>query len=401
MLTKKKLLLLGGLRYLLPAIKAAHELDIHVITCDYLPDNVAHKYSDEYHNVNITDKEAVLELAKKLQIDGIMSFAVDPGVVTAAYVAEKLNLPFQGSYESVCILQNKDKFRSFLKQNGFNTPKAQGFNSFEDCLKEIDTFKFPIIVKPVDSAGSKGVSRVDDMSQLENAVTHAIEESKKGRFIIEEFIETLGYSSDSDCFTINGELVVCTFSDQIFDIEASNPYTPAAYIWPSSMSLAHQTELKKELQRLMTLLDMKTGIYNIETRVGKDGKPYIMEVSPRAGGNRLAEMIKIKYGQDLIKAAVGASIGIVPEINEPENDETEVIELILHSNKEGQFKKLIIADNIKCFVEETDLWVKEKEMIEEFNGANKAIGTLVLKTSENNLRPVIIDNKSIYEFITL
>ena len=71
----KRLLLLGGLRYLLPVIDAAHKLGCYVITCDYLPDNIAHKYSDEYHNVSILDKEAVLVLAKKLNIDGIMAFA--------------------------------------------------------------------------------------------------------------------------------------------------------------------------------------------------------------------------------------------------------------------------------------------------------------------------------------
>ena len=111
---RKKLLLLGGLRYLLPVIKVAHNLGYYVITCDYLPSNIAHQYADEYHNVSIIDKEAVLTLAKELQIDGIMSFAVDPGVMTAAYVQEQLGLPACGPYESVCILQNKDKFRAFL-----------------------------------------------------------------------------------------------------------------------------------------------------------------------------------------------------------------------------------------------------------------------------------------------
>ena len=95
---QKKLLLLGGLRYLLPVIEAAHELGYYVITCDYHPDNIAHKYSDEYHNVSIVDREAVLALARKLCIDGIMSFAVDPGVVTAAYVQQQMGLPAVGPY---------------------------------------------------------------------------------------------------------------------------------------------------------------------------------------------------------------------------------------------------------------------------------------------------------------
>ena len=118
-------MLLGGIRYLLPVIKAAHEKGYYVITVDYLPDNIAHKFSDEYVNVSIIDKEAVLKVAQEKQIDGIMSFGVDPGVVSAAYVAEKMGLPFQCSYEAACILQDKSRFRQFLSEHGFNCPKAK------------------------------------------------------------------------------------------------------------------------------------------------------------------------------------------------------------------------------------------------------------------------------------
>ena len=112
----KRLMILGGSRYALPVIRAAHGLGAYVITCDYLPDNIANRYSDEYCNVSIVEQEAVLEKARELRIDGIMSFGCDPGVVTAAYVAEQMGLPNCGPYESVCILQNKGRFRQFLRQ---------------------------------------------------------------------------------------------------------------------------------------------------------------------------------------------------------------------------------------------------------------------------------------------
>ena len=113
---QKKIMLLGGIHYLLPVIKAAHEQGYYVITADYLPDNIAHKYSDEYVNVSITDKEAVLKTAQEHQIDGIISFGVDPGVVAAAYVQEKMGLPSMGPYESVVSLQYQDLFRAFLQE---------------------------------------------------------------------------------------------------------------------------------------------------------------------------------------------------------------------------------------------------------------------------------------------
>ena len=122
---KKNLMLLGGLRYLMPIIEEAHKLGVHVITADYLPNNIAHKYSDEYCNVSIIDKEAVLKVAQELQIDGILSHAVDPGVVSAAYVAEQMGLPFQCSYEAARILQDKSLFRKFLAKNGFNCPSIK------------------------------------------------------------------------------------------------------------------------------------------------------------------------------------------------------------------------------------------------------------------------------------
>ena len=107
-------MLLGGTRGLLPVIKSAHEHELYVITCDYLPNNIAHKFSDEYVNIDVTNKKLVQEFALKSNIDGIMSFSVDAGVTTAAYVAEKMKLPFPCSYQVAKILQTKNSFFSVL-----------------------------------------------------------------------------------------------------------------------------------------------------------------------------------------------------------------------------------------------------------------------------------------------
>lgn len=381
---QKKLMLLGGIRYLLPVIKAAHKHNIHVITVDYIPDNIAHKYSDEFHNLSILDKDAVLQLAQELKIDGIMSFGVDPGVVTAAFVAEKMNLPFQCSYEAACILQDKSRFRQFLKEHNFNVPNAKGYASIEVALKDVDYFHWPVIVKPVDSAGSKGVSRVDTPEALLEAVSYALSEAHNGHFIIEDFLDKKGCSSDSDCFSINGKLAFCSFSDQKFDLDADNPYTPAAYSWPSTMPQWAQDELHSELQRLADLLQLKTGIYNIETRLCTNGKPYIMELSPRGGGNRLSEMLRYITHTDLIDNAVLNAVGEkIEEIQQPCYDGC-LAEIILHSDKSGIFRKLIIDKEYeKQFVIEKDLWVENGDKVEGFTGANKAIGTLALHFSSH------------------
>ena len=378
---QKKLMLLGGIRYLLPAIEAAHKHGIHVITVDYLPNNIAHKYSDEYHNVSILDKESVLRLAKELQIDGILSYAVDPGVVAAAYVAEQMDLPFTCPYESACILQDKSRFRLFLAENGFNVPKAKGYVNSEDAIKDIDYFNWPVIVKPVDSAGSKGVSRVDDPKDLPKAIAHALDESHNGHFIVEDFLELDGYQSSADCFSVDVILVYADYSDQLFDKDAANPYTPALEIWPSTMKKEHQDYLTKELQRLLTLLKCGTGLYNVESRLCKNGKPYIMEVSPRAGGNRIAELQRIGTGIDLIEAEVLKAVGdpLPNNISMPQYDGCYVND-IAHSLKAGKYQGIRYDDTFKQnHVISEAIYPSIGDYVEAFHGANNAVGSIFLK----------------------
>ena len=386
----KKLLLLGGSRYSIPVIESAHKLGVYVITCDYLPDNIAHKYSDQYVNVSIIDKESVLCVARELQIDGIMSFACDPGVVTAAYVAEKMGLPSCGSYEAVSILQNKARFRRFLTENGFNVPKVKSYKNYEDALQ--DKHAYPVIVKPVDSAGSKGVSRVDCAEQLSEAVNHAFRYSIKKEIIIESFLEKVGFSSDTDCFSINGKLAFVSFNCQRFDESSDNPYAPAAYSWPSSMPSAIEDQLKNEIQRVINLLNLKNSIYNVETRLSTDGKPYIMEISPRGGGNRLAECLRYATGIDLIEASVKAALDMQITGIEQKSYDGCWAEVILHSDREGIFQSLWISDDIKKSVIERDLWVTKGDTVFGFDSANKALGTLILNFDNNDFLEKVMNN---------
>lgn len=376
---QKRLMLLGGLSYLLPVIREAHNMGIYVITADYLPNNIAHKYSDEYCNVSIIDKEEVLKKAQSLQIDGIMSFAVDPGVVSAAYVAEKMQLPFQCSYKAATILQNKHLFRQFLAENGFNSPKAKGYNNVNEALEDVDFFSWPVIVKPVDSAGSKGVSKVERKEDLSEAIKKAISSSLKNYFIIEDFLDILGTQSSADVFAYNGNLVYPAFSDQFFDVKATNPYAPAIEIWPSSMPLNYQCEIKEELERLFILLNVRTGIFNVECRVSTNGKAYLMEVSPRGGGNRIAELQDMATGQSLISAEICKAVSLpLPKIESP-SYKGAWCNYVLHSSKPGVLGSIDFdKDFLHKYVKDVSLTVKQGDAISTFTGANTSLGTVFL-----------------------
>lgn len=374
----KKLLLLGGSYSLLPIISRAHSYGWYVITMDYLPDNLAHRHSDEYVNMSVIDKNAVLSYAQSTGIDAISSFGCDAGAVTAAYVAEKMSLPYVCSYEAACVLQDKSTFREFLKRNHFNVPKAIGCKSLEEAQNCISDFCWPIIVKPVDSAGSKGVNRCDTMEELPDAVACALENGHSGSFIVEEFLEKEGPSSGSETFAIDGVAAYNGVYDQFFDPKAPNPYVPAAECWPSSHNMIIQDEVYSEVNRLFKLLHIGTGIFNIEWRVSK-GKIYLMEVTPRAGGNRLAEMLTIATDIDVVDLEVRHMLGMqLPEVHQP-NYKGVYANFVLHANKMGRFDHLEYEPIFKeKHVIEEDLWIQKGEMIDAWSGGNKSIGILFL-----------------------
>lgn len=394
------MMLLGGLRYLLPVIEEAHKLGTYVITADYLPDNIAHKYSDEYCNVSIIDKDAVLKEAQRLQIDGILSHAVDPGVVTAAYVAEQMGLPFQCSYKTACVLQDKHLFRKFLSDNGFNCPNAKGYNNVQDALKDVDYFNWPVIVKPVDSAGSKGVTKVEEKEKLQEAIEFALSESHNGYFIIEDFLEKQGFSAGSESFVVDGKLLYNGFYDQYFDKNAINPYTPSAEVWPSIMEQKYQEEIKSELQRLFTLLGVTTGLFNVECRVCTNGKAYLMEVSPRAGGNRLAEMLNYAADVNINEAETRKALGLsIENMHEP-NYKGHFAILVLHSDKTGVFESVTInTDFKKTHVIEKEIRLNKGDKVLSFSGANAALGTLFLKFNSREELDSALENQK--DWITI
>ena len=375
----KKLLLLGGSRYLRPVLSAAKKLGIYTITCDYLPENFAHKYSDEFANINIVDKDAVLAFAQSKKIDGVMSFACDPGVITAAYVAEKLCLPSIAPFGSVELLQNKGAFRKFLKENSFVVPFSKSYSQKDLAMAELASFHWPVIVKPCDSAGSKGVSKVLGSSELSTAIDKALSYSRSHEFIIEDFIQQEGYSSDCDCLCVNGKLEFVSFSAQHFDIASASPYTPSAYSWPSTFNENQINILKSELARLVDLLHIKNTLLNVETRADKAGNLYLMEVSPRGGGNRLAEMVAHVYNVDIISRAVALSVGLPYEKIQYNNSKNFWAEVILHSKTKGKFKSLSITPSLHPSLIEIDLWVKPGDVVSAFENASHAIGTLIFK----------------------
>ena len=152
--------------------------------------------------------------------------------------------------------------------------------------------------------------------------------------------------------------------------------------------------MTSEIQRLITLLGLKTVVYNIETRIGINGKPYIMELTPRGGGNRLCEMLRYATGVDMITAITRAMVGDPIESIEQKPYDGHWAEIILHADESGIFDHVEISKDLSAEIVEQDIWVKTGDKVESFEGANNAIGTLVLKFQSAEELEKAITNQS-------
>ena len=371
--------MLGGGYFQVPAIKYAKEAGYYVITCGYLPDNPGHKYSDEYYNVSIIELTEVLNLAKKLNIDGVIGYASDFAAVTAAYVSEQLNLP-SNPYESVKLLTEKDLYREFLKKNNFNAPKACGYSSFEQALTDIHLYTFPVMIKPVDSSGSRGVQRIEDTGNFKEKFNFALSHSKKQRVIIEEFITMKGSQLQGDAFIVDGKIVFCYLGDHHYNTNI-NPFVPYATTLPSAHYSEKQLEkVENELQKLVDALGLIQGGLNVEVRIDSNDEVYLMEVAPRNGGNHIPRLERYASGFDLVSASVEIAMNNYNTI-QPYSKKGYFSNCILHSDKKGVYDNVIISDSLTSNVIEKHVFKNQGDMVMPFEAANASLGILLLEFS--------------------
>ena len=377
----KKILLLGGSWQQIVAIETANRLGYETVLCDYLPDNPGQFVADKFYLVSTTDKEAVLDVAEKERVDGVLAYASDPAAPTAAYVAEKLGLP-GNPYDSVEILCNKDLFRAFLADNGFCTPKATAYTDPADAIDDLRSgeFSFPVILKPVDSSGSKGVAKIVDLEGIEDKLDYAMSFSRCKRLIIEEWVEKYGYQIAGDGMSIDGKLVFRLFGNDHFEASGINPFVPVAASFPYNMPDWVHQKVHDEIQRLLTLLHMGNCTYNFDIRIDSDYNVYLMEIAPRNGGNYIPQVIEYLTGVDLVEYAVRMAMG--ESVRTPETAEPKgyAAYYAIHSNQDGILAGIDVEEAFfkAHIIKPYHIWPPGTS-IKAFRGANTALGCYLMR----------------------
>ncbi len=376
---QEKILLLGGSAQQVVAIKAAKELGYYTVLCDYLPDNPGQFEADKYYNISTTDIDAVYKIAKEERVGGILAYASDPAALPAAIVAERLGLPTNPS-ESVAILGVKHKFREFLRTHKFACPQVFTFHPEQaiDEIKEgIKDFKFPIVIKPTDSSGSKGVSMLDDLNELNKAIEWANSYSRNKILIIEEYI-TRGFPAviGGDIFVWDGEIILygemsCLRGD------GGKSLIPIGEKKPSMLNALQTSNVHAELQRIITALNIRFGELNIEILLDKEDNVHFLELGPRAGGNMIPLQLSDAFGVDLVKANVLAAMGETPQLhlNPPEGC---FMTYVLHSKENGVFQTVSYSQEVEPYIYRKVVYKQPGDLVEAFDGAGKAVGIVFL-----------------------
>lgn len=387
---QKRLLLLGGSAQQVVAIKTAKRLGYLTVLCDYLPDNPGQYEADSFYLVSTTDKEAVLQIALQEQVDGILAYASDPAAPTAAYVAEHMGLP-TNPYDSVDVLCNKDKFRDFLLKNNFNTPVAKGYSSLEDAINDKSALQLPLIIKPVDSSGSKGVTVLHDFDNFCDALEFAFEFSRCHRVIIENFVEkNHPYLIGGDIFVLNGKIVLWGLLNCHRD-ETVNQLVPVGKSFPLQLGDISQQRVKETLQKMVDCLKIKNGAMNVELVVDKQNNVWPIDVGPRNGGNMIPDLLCYIFGIDIVEMSIKVAMGETPTMPNS-NGIPFYATHNLHTNRKGIFENIVFSPELEQYIIRKNIYKTKGDAIDFFDNAAKALGIIFLKFPNQDIMGKILND---------
>lgn len=327
-------MILGAGVYQLPLIKKAKDLNYYTIVVSYTGNYPGFGYADKVYYEDTTDSELILDIAKKENIDGIVTTGTDVAVVTLGKICDELNL--KGITERTAIKsQNKKEMKAAFLENNVRTAKYFQISSLKEAENAYDKLQKPVMVKAVDSSGSRGIRKVQSKEELNDAFEYALQSSKKKYCVIEEFIE--GEEFGVQAFVLEKKLMFAmAHGDYVFEGDVG---VPIGHTVPYNLTSEISKDLKEQLQRSINALNFNNCALNADFILSEDGKVYVLEVGARAGATCLPEMVSITYNVDYYKDIILAAVGEVTTFSDYSGNTPCAAHLLL-SSKEGHVKEM-------------------------------------------------------------
>lgn len=289
---KNSLLMVGGGLAEVPLIASAKKLGYTVFTTGNKPDDLGHSFGDGHYNVDFSDCDAIYQLAGMLDVKAICPGCNDFAALSSAYAAEKLGIPGHDNFDTAVKLHHKDEYRKFALSNGIPSPWAKGFSSVAEVMESRELCAFPVIVKPVDLTGGKGISVVSNKEELYSACQLALLRSKARRIVVEEFID--GSRHGFSAFLQRGK-VTFYFSDN--EYYYLNPYLVSAASTPSTVDWNVEQKLCLQAEKIASLLELNDGIFHVQY-ILKNQEPIIIEICRRPPGDLYIKLVEFATGVD-------------------------------------------------------------------------------------------------------
>lgn len=363
-----KIIVLAGGSDQIALINELHERNHEVVLVDYFENPPAKQFADKHIIASTLDIEAVTNITIQERADLIVTACTDQALLTVANVSEKLGLPCYISYDTALNVTNKSYMKKVLEKNNIPTSKYAIFNK-TSSFKDLDNYRYPLVVKPVDCNSSKGVIKVYNNQEAEEGLKQAISYSRTNSAIIEEFKE--GIELSVDCFVQEGnvKLLSVTSSNKI---KNNTSFTILQSIYP----IINQEEEKKVLQiaqKIAEAFKLENTPLLVQMIMNKEGF-YVLEFSARMGGGSKYKLIETLSGVNIMKAYTDLILGQKVSINPSKMVNYASMNYVYCNN------------GIISSIEGLDV-LKKKRIIDEYF-VYKTIGMKIEKAMTSGDRPV-------------
>lgn len=366
---QKSLAVIGAGYLQRPLVERAKEMGLRVICFAWNDGAVCKNICDVFRPISIVEKEKILDVCRKENIDGICSIASDVAAPTVAYVAEKMGLK-GNSYESALKAHDKMDMRVAFSEHGIPCPKFWQVHSAGDIKEEERTF--PLIVKPVDRSGSLGVTKVDSVEELGAAIENACGNSFRKTAIVEQFVDGLEVSVEF--ISYEGVHYPLTITDKVTN--GAPHFVELAHHQPSKLPTEIKERLYSITRNALDALGVTNGASHTEYKITKNGDIFIIETGARMGGDFIgSDLVRLSTGYDFVRGVVEVALGTfeTPVLSENNcsgvyflcEETSEVLRYIGNKEKYPQIIACEMTDNelknVTCSAERSGYFIYKDE----------------------------------------
>lgn len=303
----KKIAIIGANDFQKQLILKAREMELETHVFAWEDGAVGKECADFFYPISIVEKDIILQECQRIKIDGICSIASDLAVITVDYIAEKMGLN-ANSVECSHIATNKFEMRNAFKKNGDPIPKYTEAELNKDY--DISTFKFPLIVKPTDRSGSRGITKITENSQLQKALEAACSQSFEKKALIEEFVE--GKEFSVECISFHGNHTLLSVTEKI--TTGSPHFIETGHNQPADIKKDDLDRIQKIVFHALNSLKITEGASHSEIKIDEQGNITIIEIGSRMGGDCIgSDLVRISTGYDFTRMVIDVAMGKEPQ----------------------------------------------------------------------------------------